>query len=99
MRRVYFVYFVRQLFSPFAIKAMAVALLFLNMATRVSVFSVFRNAPSLTALSDIARFFISAFTNTGLMVQMSVVGVLFFGIWIVFDMIKRGFTFSATEKV
>lgn len=98
MRRVYFVYFVRQLFSPFAIKTMAVALLFLNMARRVSVFSVFHNAPSLTALSDVSRFFVSAFTNTGLMVQVSVVGVLFFGIWIVLDMVKRGFALTATEQ-
>jgi hypothetical protein len=68
MRRVYLIYWGRQIARPLPRMA-AFALLALALTSSVSVASVILNALSVGGVYEVALFFVSAFVNTTLFVQ------------------------------
>jgi len=73
MRRVYFIWGVRQLASPFFVKSVLFVALAWQVKEAVFVREVFANMSRIEA-SELFNFFSAAFINTGLIVQTALLG-------------------------
>lgn len=80
MRRVYFIYAVRQLTSPLSLKAVTLGACALAATYWVSLSQVFLNMPSMSDFAALFKFFSSAFIETNGAVKLLVIaslGILF----------------------
>ncbi len=88
MRRIYAIWFVRQVVSPAVLKS-AVAVAFLwRLKEYVSLRNVIANAPSLADPAHTASFLGYAFTHTQGVVQLLLVGLFVLGLWLARDIIR-----------
>lgn len=86
MHRVYMVTYLRRALSPFALKSYAALALLWGVGRVVWVARVIENAPGLTRPFDNIHFFTSAFAHTHLIVQVLVLGVTVFCLWLMRDL-------------
>jgi len=94
MRRIWFIYIIRQVFRPTLVKLyIAIALLW---QTRwfVSWGNVFENASGADTFREVYTFSLSAVSQTELAVQVLGVVVVLLAIWIVFGLRQRNVTNS-----
>ncbi len=90
MRRVYLVWFVRQIFNPVTVKAVVVLLLVRQIAIYVSVRDIIANwHPTEWGFSGNYAFLQSAFIETDLMVQTFTLGIVIVSALLVRDVIIR----------
>jgi len=96
MRRVYFTYFLRKVFNPFAIKIYTIVSFAGFIASQVSLVNVVANMPSMTNIDALYRFSTSAFLNTEFVVQLLSVGALVTIFLLLKDIVK---TYSISAPV
>ncbi|MDP3726609.1 MAG: hypothetical protein Q8R36_05445 [bacterium] len=90
MRRVYLIWFVRQIFNPVTVKAVVVVLLVRQVAVYVSVRDIIANwHPAEWGFSGNYTFLQSAFTQTDLMVQILTLGIVTVAALLARDVIMR----------
>lgn len=85
MRRVYLVYVLRTVFQPAFVKLYIVLALLWQTTRYVSLPDVLYNASGALAPVKMYRFYIDAFANTEIAVQLIIFSVLLLGMWIVKD--------------
>ena len=90
MRRVYLVWFFRQLFSPFLIKFYVLALAFWQIGRLVWVEKVFSNALAKPDWSASIGYLAQSVSSTELTVQLLLGVTLVGGLWIFRDLIFAG---------
>lgn len=88
MRSIYFVYYAKRLLSPVAIRLYLAAALLGGILSTVSIGNVFKNAISTTSISSFSSFFSYAFMNTGLIVQVLLISVVAYSLFITRDLVK-----------
>lgn len=88
MRRVYAIWFVRQVLSPLSIKIAIALTLVWQLKEYVSVRQVIANAPSLADPLSSLSFLSTAFVSTQLVVQILVVGLILSLAWFFRDILK-----------
>jgi hypothetical protein len=88
MRRVYFTYYLRKVFSPLAIKAYLLISFVGFISSQVSFANIMANMPSITNISALYHFYTSAFLNTGFIVQLLSVGMLLAIFLLLKDIVK-----------
>jgi hypothetical protein len=79
MRRVYFIYAIRTIFSKKSLKFIPAALVAAELTPFlpfVSVRHVIINMPAITNLKDLYSFHVSAFMNTELIIQISIISLV-----------------------
>lgn len=90
MRRVYFIWFVRQILNPITLKAVVVLLLVRQVAVYVSVRDIIANwHPFDWGFSGNYTFLQSALLETDFMVQMLTFGIVIVAALLVRDVIMR----------
>lgn len=89
MRRVYVVYSLRRVLSPFAVKGYAVLFLLWSIGKQVFVAKVIENAPGLSSPLDSLGFLTRAFMGTEILVQALVLGCALAVLWFATDLIFR----------
>ena len=96
MRRVYLVYFVRQLVSPLFLKFAVLAVFLWQIKEAVFVRQVFANMANYEA-TELLNFWSAAFMNTELIVQFTALGVGVLAILLFRDIVfkrDQGFVFA-----
>lgn len=88
MRRVFFVYTLKKLASPFWVKVYIMGIFGWQILANVSIVNVIENAPWLNVSGNIS-FFSYAFMHTGFLVQTLLVGTVFTLAWVCKDFIVR----------
>lgn len=86
MRRVYFMYGVRLFLRSASVKVGAVGVVFVAIASSVSLPNVVRNMPG--NVFDAPVFFLSAFLETDVLVQVLVLAVFGFSLWLALDLLR-----------
>jgi len=87
MRRVYALFLIRSLLSPASrVLALGVSLLLITLS--VSVPNVIHNMPSFLNIADVSRFFVYAFLNTQVVVQVLLVILTTFVVWTGVDIVR-----------
>jgi len=71
MRRVHFIYYIRQVFQPLVLSSMALSMFVGLVGAFVSVEHVFRNMLEASSLADVVMFVWNAFAHTSLAVEAS----------------------------
>ncbi|OGG47342.1 hypothetical protein A2671_01520 [Candidatus Kaiserbacteria bacterium RIFCSPHIGHO2_01_FULL_49_13] len=94
MRRVYVIYYVRKALSPRALKMYALIAACLGTASVVSVSNVLQNMPS--DVAGISSFFIAAFANTKLIVQLLTAGAIVTLLALLADLVR---SFSGAPRL
>ncbi len=89
MRRIYFIWFARQIFNTITLKIALVFLLGWQFAAQVSVRDVVANWHFDWGVSGSYAFVESAFRNTELVVQILVLGIAVLGILLARDVIFK----------
>ncbi len=99
MRRIYFVWFLRRLISPFMIK-IAVPVVLLSLANyHIHFFNVFKNAiDSSSSFYDVPKFFFNSFLATEILDQIMVLGLVFLVGAIVWDIFKKRIPFLLLSR-
>lgn len=89
MRRVYTIWALRQIFSPFSMKLLILLGVMKQSANMIFVRSVLHNAPS--TLNPVAnyQFFSSAFFHTNVTVKLLLISILALSFWLLRDIILR----------
>ncbi len=88
MRRVYAVWMLRKVFSPFAMKVYIALVIGWQMAARVHVAMVLNNAPSVTNVHDSLSFFSAAFSQAEFTLQLILLTGVVLALWLGRDMIS-----------
>jgi hypothetical protein len=91
MRRIYCVYYGKKLLSPIVIRFYLAAALLGGILSTVSVGNVYKNAISISSLngfSSFSSFFSYAFMNTGLIVQILLIGAVAYSLFITRDLVR-----------
>ena len=86
MRRVYFIWGVKQVFNLFTLKLFLIAGLLWQLKEAIFVRQVFANMANFEAF-ELLRFLSAAFWNTELMVQLAILGIGIAGILIFRDIV------------
>lgn len=89
MRRVRFIFRVRQFVTPVTVKVAFVAVLAVVGSAFVSVQSVLLNMPSVENVSEFLRFLSSAFVKTEFIVQAVVLATALIGVLVLRDLIRN----------
>jgi hypothetical protein len=89
MRRIYLLWFLRQVFNPLSIKAVLIVLLGWQMTSYVSIKHVIANWNLDGGLTGSFSFLESAVLNTEIMTQILVLGMVAFTALLVRDIIQR----------
>jgi len=89
MRRVYFVYFLRKLFSPTAMKLVMLFAVLRESFSVVSVPNVLANSPSILNPLASYQFFTTAFWNTEITVRLLLVAFFALSLWLIQDFVKK----------
>lgn len=93
MRRVYFIWAMRQVFNPLTFKLFAMLLLLWQIKEAVFVRQVFANISSYET-AELFNFLSAAFLNTGLVVQVATLGIAMIAVLLV-----RDFVIAREQKV
>ncbi|MCI0542313.1 hypothetical protein L0Y69_00970 [bacterium] len=89
MRRVYAVWLIKKILSPITAKIVLFAALAKQLFMFVSVRDVIINSPPAYDVFGSTQFFTSAFLNTSVMVQVSLVGIAALALWLSRDFTRR----------
>jgi len=89
MRRVYFVYLLRQLFSPLLVKLYIILALLWQASRYVSWSNVFENMSGKLELSNLYTFTSSAFINTEATVQLTSTAVVVLIAWAIYGSMHK----------
>jgi hypothetical protein len=89
MRRVYTIWALRQIFSPFSMKLLILLGIMKQSANLIFVRSVLHNAPG--NLNPVAnyQFFSGAFFHTNLTIKLLLISTLVFSAWLLRDIVTR----------
>lgn len=89
MRRVYTIWALRRIFSPFSMKLLILLGIVKQSANLIFVRSVLHNAPS--PLDPIAnlQFFSGAFFHTNLTIKLLLISILALSAWLLRDIVTR----------
>ena len=91
MSRVYYIWFLRGLFSAFTAKMVAMAALLWQMSYNVSFAHVLSNLPDRFDVLGDAKYFVYAFNHTELSVQVYVFFLSMFTIWLLVEKFPKAF--------
>jgi hypothetical protein len=94
MRRVYFIFAIRKLITPFNLEIAGLAFLSAAIVAEVSIKHVLMNMPRLTDLPQVYQFSVSAFINTRFITQVAVVAMLALSIIFVREAVKKLIDYS-----
>jgi len=86
MRRVYAIWMLRKVFSPFALKVYIAIVLGWQTAVRVHVAMVWNNAPQMTEVQRSVSFFSAAFSQAELSLQLILLFGLALAVWLARDL-------------
>ena len=89
MRRVYVIWALRLVFSPFMVKIYAAAVFLWEIGSHVYVAKVFSNSPRFFDIGSSAHFFVNAFVGTRFSVQVLVLALLVIGALVIRDISSR----------
>lgn len=89
MRRVYAIWVLRQIFSPFSMKLLILLGVIKQSANMIFVRSILYNAPSLFDPMANFQFFSSAFFHTNLTIKLLLISTLAMSAWLLRDVIMR----------
>lgn len=89
MRRVYAVWILRRIFSPFSMKAVILLGAVKQSANLIFVRSVLHNAPGNFSPTANYRFFSDAFFHTGMTVKILLIFSVALSLWLVRDIFSR----------
>jgi hypothetical protein len=89
MRRVYAVWALKKLTSPFAMKIFILAGILKQSFAMVSVPNVIKNSPSFSNPIASSEFLSRAFLNTETSVQLLFIAVLALSFWLIRDMMSK----------
>ncbi len=95
MRRIYVIWFLRQITSPLFLKTAAVALLLGKITSYVSLKDVVTNVPVSYGLVENYGFFQSALAHTELTTQLIMLTLGILCVWLARDIVSR----SISQKV
>jgi len=89
MRRIYFVFYLKKVFSKITIKIFALVALGTAVASFVSFQNIFFNMPAIVEVGSILSFIMSAFMHTEFIVQALVFGGVIFTSMLVRDIVMQ----------
>lgn len=85
LRRVYLIYFLRQVFRPSFVRIYILLALLWQASVRVSLGSVVKNAPSIQEPYNVYSFVSSALASTEAIIQILSAGVSVLIVWLIVD--------------
>lgn len=89
MRRIYFIWFLRQVTHPLFLKIVAVALLLGKATSYVSLGNILTNWPLTSGILGNYGFIESAFVHTETSMQVLVMGISALSLWLAYDVLVR----------
>lgn len=89
MRRVYTIWALRQIFSPFSMKLLILLGVMKQSANMIFVRSVLHNAPSPLDPMANFQFFSGAFFHTNVTVKLLLISILTLSFWLLRDIMLR----------
>lgn len=89
MRRVYAIWILRKIFSPFSMKLLILLGMIRQSAHLIFVRSVLRNAPDIFNPLANYQFFSSAFSHTDVTIKLLLASTLILSFWLLRDIILR----------
>jgi hypothetical protein len=98
MRRVYAVWALKKLTSPFAMKLLVLAGVLRQSFSMVSVPNVIKNSPSFFNPVASSEFLSRAFMNTEISVQLLVIAILSLSLWLIRDAMSKPHSFAYQNR-
>ena len=89
LKRVTRMYYLRKVINPVGFKVFAFGIGFVGVVSLVSIKNVFANMPALFDIVGVYYFSKYAFVNTEFAVQLTLITVLGFGLWLVRDIVRN----------
>ncbi|MBX4210492.1 hypothetical protein KW783_00780 [Candidatus Parcubacteria bacterium] len=89
MRRVYFVYWVRRLTRPMALRAYGLAASAIVVSFMVSVRNIMSNMPEFYHLHDTTAFLFNAFRDTRHIIQFLVLAIIVVAVFLARDLLNN----------
>jgi hypothetical protein len=89
MRRVYAIWMLRRIFSPFSMKLLILLGAVKQSANLIFIRSVLHNAPSLLDPMANYQFFSGAFFHTNFTIKLLLISTLALSAWLLLDIITR----------
>jgi hypothetical protein len=99
MRRVRYIYLLRKVFNPVALRAYSCAVLVLITATLVSMSNIFANVPAVTDMNAFYGYVSYAFMHTELIVQILTVGIVVITLYLLRDIARPIFQRMSLQRV
>jgi len=87
MRKVCWTCYLKRAINPFMVKLYTLTVISISIATSISIPNVIKNTVAINNPSTLYFFYISAFTNTEIIVQTLLVGGVVFAIWLLKDLV------------
>ncbi len=87
MRKVCWTCYLKRAINPFMVKLYTLTVISISIATSISIPNVIKNTVAINNPSTLYSFYISAFTNTEIIVQTLLVGGVVFAIWLLKDLV------------